>query len=115
MEIRRAKIEDAQVLSKLATDTFFDTFTGTCTDEDMSGFIEEYFNINQVKKELKDNNDFYFFAEIDSVPVGYVRFKEDYRNFPVTEKCKALELKRLYVKKGISWQRCCTKINGFCD
>ena len=97
--IRRITIEDAEILSELSKTTFFDTFTGTCTEEDMQQFLQEYFNLNQVKKELSDKNDLYFFAEIDGVPAGYIRMMEDYSQFELIKKWKALELKRIYVDK----------------
>lgn len=94
-------MEDAQALASLSASTFFDTFNGTCTDEDMDNFIKSYFNENQVKEELSDESDFYFFAEeADGIPIGYVRFKEDYSNFPMMKKWKAMELKRIYVEKA---------------
>ncbi len=40
LHIRRAVTDDAQLLSALSAVTFFDTFNGTCTDEDMQGFIK---------------------------------------------------------------------------
>ncbi len=95
--IRRTKIEDAASLAALSKKTFFDTFTGTCTPKDMDDFLENYFNEVQVIKELRNEKDFYFFAEVDGVPLGYIRFMEDYSNFDVMKKWKALELKRIYV------------------
>jgi len=97
MTIRRVTLEDAEVLSKLAAHTFYNTFKGTCTDEDMEGFLVDYFNMEQVKKELSDFDDYYYFAEVDGKAVGYVRFKEDYTAFETMKQWKALELKRLYV------------------
>ena len=44
LHIRRADANDAQLLSKLSAVTFFDTFNGTCTSEDMHVFIENCFN-----------------------------------------------------------------------
>lgn len=98
--IRRAGLNDAAVLSTLGAGTFFDTFTGTCSEADMQGFLHNYFNIEQVKKELTDETDFFFFAEINAVPAGYVRIKEDYTHFPLMKQWKALELKRIYVDKA---------------
>jgi ribosomal protein S18 acetylase RimI-like enzyme len=99
MEIAIRKIEqaDAETLSSIAKESFFDTFTGTCTEEDMQGFLEEYFNVPLVEKELMDEDCFNFFALVDNIPVGYIRFKEDYTAFPYIKKWKALELKRLYI------------------
>jgi ribosomal protein S18 acetylase RimI-like enzyme len=98
--IRRITLADAVALAALSATTFYDTFTGTCTEEDMQEFLQEYFNLDQVKLELSNENDLYFFAEIEGQPVGYLRIMEDYSNFPLMKKWKALELKRIYVDKG---------------
>jgi diamine N-acetyltransferase len=97
--IRRVTVADTAALSAISRQTFYDTFTGTCTEVDMEIFLGTYFNEQQVKKELNDPNDFYFFAEIDGKPAGYIRFMEEYSNFAVMKKWKALELKRIYVVK----------------
>jgi len=98
--IRRATIKDAELLSALGKQTFYDTFTGTCTEADMKQFLHDYFNLEQVKKELADENDFYFLAEAEGMSTGYVRMMEDYSNFERMKKWKALELKRIYVNKN---------------
>ncbi len=97
--IRRATFADAETLSAISTQTFYDTFTGTCTDEDMQSFLQVYFNLKQVQAELNNENDFYYLAEIEGRAAGYFRFMEDYANFPVMLQWKALELKRFYVIK----------------
>jgi ribosomal protein S18 acetylase RimI-like enzyme len=97
--IRRILIAEAPVLSKMAKQTFYDTFTGTCTEEDMQAFLEQYYNLEQIKKELSNPDDYCFFAEINGEPVGYIRFMEDSSNFAEVNKWKSLELKRLYVLK----------------
>jgi len=95
--IRRVLAEDVPVLAAIAKQTFYDTFTGTCTEEDMQQFLVDYFAEHVVAKEVSNKDDFYFFAEIDNTPVGYIRFMEDYSSFPEMKKWKALELKRIYV------------------
>lgn len=92
-------MKDAEVLSALSKKTFFDTFAGTCTEEDMQQFLHDYFDVEIVKKELNDINDFYFFIEADGVVAGYLRLKEDYSSFDLMKQWKALELKRIYVDK----------------
>lgn len=99
IKISRATINDAAVLEALSKKTFYDTFTGTCTDEDMQDFLQEYFNASIIAKELTDENDLYFLAMVDEVPAGYIRMMEDYSNFEMMLKWKALELKRIYVDK----------------
>lgn len=97
IDIRRINIDDVAVLSVLARQTFYDTFTGTCTAEDMQGFLYQYYSETQLGKELLDKEMFFFFAEADGAPVAYLQFKESYDNFPEIKKWKALELKRIYV------------------
>ena len=113
--IRRATLKDAQALSAIGATTFFDTFTGTCTDEDMQQFLQDYFNIDQVNKELEDENDFFFFAEIGAVPAGYIRIKEDYTHFPLMKQWKALELKRIYVDKAFHGKGIAQLLMGFVE
>ncbi len=97
MQIRRATIADVKTLSHLGSKTFYDTFTGTCTEQDMTDFLYEYFNEEQVAKELKDDDDYFYFCEVDGIAVGYIRIKEDNSGFDGLQQYKALELKRLYV------------------
>src|SRR5687767_3508845 len=101
MEIttRRARLDDAEILSEIANRTFYDTFTGTCTEADMQGFLEAYFNLEQVKKELSNEDDMFYLAECGGKVVGYHRFMEDYSSLPLMKQWKALELKRIYVEK----------------
>jgi len=97
--IKRVTEADAGVLAALSAATFFDTFKGTCTVADMNRFLETNFNIDQVKTELLNTNDLFYFAELEGKPVGYLRIMEDYESFPMMRKWKALELKRIYVDK----------------
>lgn len=98
-KIRRIHLREAALLSEMAKITFYDTFTGTCTEEDMQQFLDDYFSLEQTQKELSDPNDLFYFAEVDGKPVGYIRIMEDYRSLELMEKWKSLELKRIYVLK----------------
>ena len=111
--IRRLKLADTAELSAISKKTFYDTFAGTCSPDDMDIFLEDYFNEQQVAKELSDTDDLYFFAEIDNQPVGYLRFMEDYSNFPLMKKWKAMELKRIYVLKEFHGKGIAQKLMNF--
>jgi diamine N-acetyltransferase len=112
--IRRVTLEDVTALSAIAKQTFFDTFTGTCTDADMDIFLEEYFNEQQIAKELSNANDYFFFAEIDHKPAGYLRFMEDYKALPLMQQWKAMELKRIYVLKEYHGKGVAQALMQFC-
>ena len=62
-------------------------------------FLDQYYNPAQLGDELNNPETFCFFVEMDGKPVAYLQFMEDYKNFPLMKKWKALELKRIYVLK----------------
>ncbi|MEO6720757.1 MAG: GNAT family N-acetyltransferase [Ferruginibacter sp.] len=97
---RRATLKDAETLSEISKLTFYDTFTGTCTEEDMQSFLESTFNLQLVRDELSNENDKFYLAFLDGKAVGYIRFMEDYTYFPYMRQWKSLELKRIYVDKA---------------
>lgn len=97
--IRKINPDDIPILSRIARQSFYDTFTGTCTEADMQGFLNTAFSEVQLSAEIAIDGNHYLFAEADGTPVAYMQFMEDYRNFPLMEKWKALELKRIYVLK----------------
>lgn len=113
INIRRVNIDDAPALSVIARQTFYDTFTGTCTETDMQSFLDQYYSEAQLSKELLDTETFCFFAETDDVPVAYLQFKEDYNNFSLIKKWKALELKRIYVLKEFHGKGIAQKLMDF--
>ncbi len=111
--IRRAVKDDARLLSEISGITFLDTFKGTCTDEDMKGFIETYFNVGQVYRELEDENDFYFIGFVGDETAGYIRMKEEKNEVPTINKYKGIELKRIYVLGKYQSQKIGAKLMMF--
>lgn len=97
--IERVKLQDVPRLSEIAKQSFYDTFTGTCTEEDMQGFLVDCFDEAPLSKEISNENDFCYFAKVDGAAVGFIRFMEDYSSFPEVQQWKALELKRIYILK----------------
>lgn len=99
IQIRRATVADAAALTALARETFYDTFTGTCTEADMQEFLDAVFTETQLAKELADPEDYCVLAFFDDQLAGYLRCKEDPDSFPLMRQWKAIELKRIYVTK----------------
>ncbi len=113
INIRRVTGDDVPVLSVIARQTFYDTFTGTCTEEDMQDFLNQFYNEETLGKEIQDPETFCFFAEANGEPLAYLQFKEDYRHFPFINKWKALELKRIYVLKDLHGKGIAQKLMDF--
>ncbi len=98
--IRRCNLNDVEQLQLIGRKTFDDTFGNTCTKEDMRGVLDLYFNTDQVKSELHDDADNFFFYEEDGVVKGYMRINAKHTcplEFADDRKC--IELVRLYVLK----------------
>ena len=109
IKMRRITLQDVPALSFIAKKTFYDTFTGTCTKDDMNDFLEKFYNENTLAEEVANSAMEYFFAEIEGAIVGYILFSIGTENFDEIEGSLALELKRLYVLedfhgKGIAQQ-----------
>ncbi len=100
LRIRRLGPADARALAALAAATFRDTFTGTCTEDDMQQFLAHYYNEDRIRHELQQPDECTFFAERDHIPVGYLRIHTAPPGFPCPPHQKALELNRLYVEKS---------------
>ena len=113
INIRRLTTIDAAELSVMAAQTFYDTFVDTCTAEDMKLFLDKFYNEEQLRQELSDEEGYCFFAEQDGKPLAYLYFKEEYSSFPMMQKWKALELKRIYVLKEFHGQGIAQKLMDY--
>ena len=95
-KIIRATPKDAKLISQLGAKTFDQAFRGTCTDEDLEGVLTEYYNEEQVAKELSDPQDYFFILFQDDIATGYSRINLGRE----PEKCfankKSVELMRIY-------------------
>ena len=66
--IRKGNIDDAHLLHTIGVQTFDDTFGGTCTKEDMQFVLHHFFNFEQCKVDLQDENDNFFFWKKMALP-----------------------------------------------
>ena len=99
LKMRRLTSADVPALSVMAKQTFYDTFTGTCTEDDMADFLEYYYNEAALEKEMTDGIA-YFFAEMNDEPLGYMSIRDERPAFAELKGSRALELKRFYVEKN---------------
>ena len=105
IQIEKALITDAQLISDLSIVTFIETYRGTCSDSDLDSFIETCFNETHIAEELSGEVPQYFIAYADGFPAGYIRIFEDYNDYPAIPIYKAIELKRIYVLENYHSQK----------
>lgn len=73
MQTRIATPADQDLLVTLGRRTFFETFVGTCTDEDMALFLDTSFAPAKVSGELAEPLSRFLILEDDQGPIGYSR------------------------------------------
>ncbi len=97
--MQKITLEDVSLLSEIAKKTFYDTFTGTCAEDDMQLFLDRYYNENILTEELCNPAFEYYFAVEDEKKIGYILFSESDVQFDEIKGSIALELKRFYISK----------------
>lgn len=100
IEIRRANLQDAEMLAELSRQTFWDAFHDNPKNapEDMADYMQSAFSLKQIKRELADAKAIFFIAEIAGEPAGYAKVLFDTREPEITGE-KPIELARLYSKQ----------------
>src|SRR5688572_24576883 len=102
--IRLATTEDAPALSRIAADTFRETFESENTPEDMARYLADTFTPEQQAADIADAASVMLLAEHDGGSdarelVGYAHLVSG----PVPDKVRGpapIELKRLYVARA---------------
>ncbi len=97
IEIRQATKLDAEMLSDLCYQTFWDAFHEhpKNSPEDMADYMAKAFSLKQIKTELADTQNIFLIAEIENEAAGYAKLIVKSHEEPV-KAVKPIELARLY-------------------
>lgn len=99
LNIRRATPADAEVLSRIAAETFTETFGHTYPPEDLAAFLASAYDLEKTRLDLADPDRAAWLVEADGRVVGHALAGPcDLPHDEVTPACG--ELKRLYVLKA---------------
>jgi len=96
INIRRLSIADIDALQQLSRQTFFETFSALNTEENMTNYLRDSFSTEKLSEELTNTSSEFYFAEIDSVPIGYLKINVGSAQTELKDD-KALEIERIYV------------------
>lgn len=99
LNIRRAAIEDAELLAELGARTFAETFAEDNTPEDMAAYTADSFSLERLTAELSDPLSVFFIAEVDGSAAGYAKIHPG-ETSEFVEGEKPVELVRLYVAQA---------------
>jgi len=107
LKIRFATLDDAEPLTKMAWQSFYDAFADHPKNapDDLKSYMDEAFSVAAISNELQDPEVFFLLAEIGDRIVGYAKLKQNSCEDCVSGE-NPLELCRLYsvneyIGKGI--------------
>lgn len=92
----KATNNDVDQLQKIGRQTFYETFSGSNTEENMKSYLEEGFATDKLNDELNDKNAEFYFAKIEDDVIGYLKLNFGQSQTELKDD-KALEIERIYV------------------
>jgi ribosomal protein S18 acetylase RimI-like enzyme len=98
VNIRIAKVSDAEVLAGLARQTFHDTFAATNDPTDMALYLSRAYGLDQQTRELSDRDITTLLVEEDGEAIAYAQLRTGHVPECVTGP-KPIELWRFYVHR----------------
>lgn len=75
IEIRKANINDAQLVALLGRITFAEAF-GDFWEDHLPAYLEKTFSVEKITSSLGKENNVFFLAFADGLPVGYAKLKK---------------------------------------
>ena len=98
INIKKVTLDDIDQLQKISRQTFYETFSGGNTEENMEIYLVEGFSIEKLTAELKDKNVEFYFSTLDNSVIGYLKVNFGEAQTELQDD-KALEIERIYVSK----------------
>jgi ribosomal protein S18 acetylase RimI-like enzyme len=73
IEIQKANINDLEIIRKISTETFKETFSDVNTAENMANYIQENFNGEQIASEINNPESVFYLASLENEIIGYMK------------------------------------------
>ncbi|HUR66509.1 MAG TPA: GNAT family N-acetyltransferase [Chitinophagaceae bacterium] len=113
LTIKIAGPSDAALIADMSRQTFYDTFAGQNSKENMNKFMTEQFSREKLSDEVGEAGNIFLLAYDDDVPAGYAQLRES-DNPPGLGNTSSIEIARIYaatnaIGKGVGkalMQRC---------
>ena len=98
--IRVAKLEDAALISVLASATFYEAYFEQDESGNLAGYISEAFDVQKITAELRDSNITFLIISRAGKAAGYAKLVRNSTLECIGGK-KPVELKRLYILERV--------------
>jgi diamine N-acetyltransferase len=93
--INKVTLNDIEALQEIGRRTFYETFSASNTEENITKYLEEGFTLEKLTTELNNKSSFYF-AILDNKVIGYLKLNAGQSQTELQDD-KALEIARIYV------------------
>ena len=98
--IRKVEMADIGVLSKIAKQTFRETFAHDNTEEQLQEYFEEAYSLRVLSTELENpESETYFVLNEEQEICGFLKINWGQAQTEPVEMDKSFEIQRIYVKK----------------
>jgi len=104
INIREVTHKDICQLQKIGMETFYETFSGENTTENMEQYLEEGFSLEKLTAELNSPDSQFYFAELYNKIIGYLKINLGPSQTELKDN-KALEIERIYVLKDFQGRK----------
>lgn len=94
--IKKIKLSEIQQLQKIGRKTFYETFSGDNSEENMKVYLDAKFAIDKLTEELTNPDSSFYFANIDNKILGYLKVNFAEAQTELKDK-EGLEIERIYV------------------
>ena len=100
ISIRKASVNDAVLISVLASTTFYEAYFEQDESSNLAGYIHESFDLATVRAEIADPQSTFFLIFFEGKAVGYARLIDGSTTEGVTAG-RVIELKRIYILERV--------------
>jgi ribosomal protein S18 acetylase RimI-like enzyme len=100
IQIRRASVTDAKLVSVLGTVTFYEAYFEQDDPSDIADYLYDSFNLDKIREELASPHAEFFIVYLNDYAVGYAKFRFDSR-LDCVESENAVELQRIYLVERV--------------
>ena len=96
LSIKECSLKDIENVKYISEKTFYETFSGENTKEDMENYLKENFSYEKLEGEIKNNGSKFYIVETNEEVVAYMKVNFD-KAQTETGHDNTLEVQRIYV------------------
>ncbi|OUR93378.1 hypothetical protein A9Q87_05395 [Flavobacteriales bacterium 34_180_T64] len=98
LDIRKATINDAEIIALLARVTFRESFGYLFSNQqDLIDYFEHTFSVDKIKNGIQKKNNVFWLALLNELPVGYAKLKKHSTTEFLDQTHQISQLQKIYI------------------